>query len=161
MTAAASASPVQQQNLSNFFLVTSTARDPISPSSLLPSVNATSLFDADRFGDDLYQLRLIAPGYNSLPRFNLTDNALHTIAYGVGGKGEYDYESTEVDEGEELEFDPTPEGEEGNLELKEGYLLAVDGECGGWTVCEGEMGQNVVSYCVSTIYARVWARANI
>ncbi|GIZ37373.1 hypothetical protein CKM354_000082100 [Cercospora kikuchii] len=132
-------------NLTDFYLVTTTSRDTVSSSSLLPNVNATSLFDADGDSSDLYQLRLIAPGYGSLPRFNLVDNALHTTAYGPHGNGEYDYESTEVETGEDLAFDPTPE-EGSNLSLKEGYLLAVDGECTGWTICPGARQQAVISW---------------
>lgn len=132
------------QDLTDFYLVTTTSREPASESSLLPNVNATSLFDADGPSTDLYQLRLIGPGYGSLPRFDLTDNALHTIAYGAHGNGEYDYESTEVKTGEVLAFDPTPE-EGSNVSLKGGYLLAVDGECEGWTICPGARQQAVVS----------------
>ncbi|KAM3421390.1 hypothetical protein BST61_g1786 [Cercospora zeina] len=147
----ASALPAAQ-DLTDFYLVTTTSHDPASESSLLPNVNATSLFDADGPSSDLYQLRLIGPGYGSLPRFNLTDNALHTIAYGAHGNGEYEYESTEVEAGEDLAFDPTPE-EGSNVSLKGGYLLAVDGECEGWTICPGAREQAVISWkvpCTST-----------
>ncbi|KAI5356512.1 hypothetical protein Slin15195_G082630 [Septoria linicola] len=140
----ASALPAAQ-NLTNFFLVTTTSRNSAYNSSALPDVSATSLFDGDGASSDLYQLRLIAPGYNSLPRFNLSDNALHTIAYGAHGLGEYEYESTDVDAGEELDFDPTPE-EASNLSLKDGFLLAVDGDCSGWTVCSGAHSQEVISW---------------
>lgn len=132
------------QNLTSFFLVTTTSRYAAGNTSALPSVNATSLFDADSSSSDLYQLRLIAPGYGSLPQFTIKDNTLHTIAYGPHGNGEYDYESTEVEDGQDLAFDPTPE-EGSNLSLEDGYLLAVNGQCTGWTVCLGAHDQQVAS----------------
>lgn len=144
LTASLAAALPAAQILANFYLVTTTSREPASVSSLLPNVNATSLFDGDGLSSELYQLRLIGPGYGSLPRFNLTENALHTIASGPHGVDEYEYESVEVDAGEDLAFDPTPE-EGSNLSLEYGYLLAVDGECTGWTICSGTHQQAVVS----------------
>lgn len=151
----ATAFPTMQQNLTNFYLVTTTYRDAVSNSSALPDVNATSLFDADSpsSSNDLYQLRLIAAGYGSVPQFNLTDNVLHTIAYGAHGLGKYDYESTEVEGGQVLEFDFTAEGG-GDLSLKNGYLLAVNGQCTGWTVCLGAHDEAVVSRCL--VVAVMW-----
>ena len=34
----------------------------------------------------------------------------------------------------------------GNLGLKDGFLLTVGGEAVGWKVCDGELGQRVVSF---------------
>ncbi|EME88820.1 uncharacterized protein MYCFIDRAFT_80177 [Pseudocercospora fijiensis CIRAD86] len=135
--------PIAQQNLTNFLLVTTTSCEPASNSSLLPNVNATSLFDPDNTDDELYQLRLILPGYNSLPKFNLSDSTLHTYAYGPVGFKEYEYNSTKVEVGQTLNFDPTPEGS-GNVALKDDYLLTVNGDAEGWTVCEGDLNQAVI-----------------
>lgn len=33
----------------------------------------------------------------------------------------------------------------GNLGLEDGFLLSVGGESRGWRVCEGDLGQQVVS----------------
>ncbi|KAF7192051.1 hypothetical protein HII31_06696 [Pseudocercospora fuligena] len=138
-----SALPTAQQNLTNFLLVTTTSCEPASNSSLLPNVNATSLFEPDNTGDELYQLRLILPGYNTLPKFNLSDSTLHTDAYGPVGFKEYEYNSTKVEVGQTLNFDPTPEGS-GNLALRDGFLLTVNGDSEGWTVCEGDLDQAVI-----------------
>ena len=34
----------------------------------------------------------------------------------------------------------------GNLALNEGYLLTVDGEKEGWTICDGALGNEVLSW---------------
>jgi len=57
----------------------------------------------------------------------------------------YRYNSTRVTAGSELQFlasvQPT-----GNIELDAGYLLTVDGQREGWTICEGELDQEVLSW---------------
>lgn len=133
----------------NFLLLTTTSPHQNSNlnTTLLPSVSATSLFDP--LSNPTYLLRLIAPGYNSLPRFNLTtDGKLETEASGPHGVGEFEYNSTRVRAGEDLMFSSTAEAAEqtkGNLGLRDGFLLTVGGEAVGWRVCNGELGQRVVS----------------
>jgi hypothetical protein len=65
------------------------------------------------------------------------------------------YNSSVMAPGDELKF-LAQEQPEGNLALDEGYLLTVGGEREGWTVCEGVLGQEVLSWrgngtgCVET-----------
>jgi hypothetical protein len=149
--------PLQPRQLSNFYLVTTTQSTPTSNSSLLANVSATSLFDP--YDQELYLLRLIAPGYNSLPTFTLTsNNDLQTLAEKpeTAGLGEALYNSTGViSAGEVLGLEPTQEPS-GNLGLLNGYLLSVDGSCEGWTVCPGELEESVIYWrgnatgCVKT-----------
>lgn len=132
--------------LTNFYLLTTTSstQSPRGNSSLLPSVSATSLFDP--LAQTTYLLRLIGPGYNSLPQFNLTaDGTLETEAAGPHGIGEFEFNSTRVHAGEDLTFAPQAQPK-GNLGLEEGFLLSVGGETEGWRVCEGDLGQQVVSF---------------
>lgn len=129
-------------NPTNFYLLTTTTSTQQSNSSLLPGVSATSLFDPN--SQTNYLLRLIGPGYNSLPVFNLTDGTLETEAAGPHGIGEFEYNSTRVRAGEDLTFAPAVQPK-GNLGLEDGFLLTVSGESKGWKVCDGELGQQVVS----------------
>lgn len=136
-----------------FLLVTTTDCEPNANSSLLSNVSATSLFDP--FNQRNYLLRTIAPGYGSLPYFNLTSGTLHTTASGPEAQGTFQYNSTEVEAGTELQFAPANEPS-GNLGLKDGYLLMVNGTGTGWSVCDGEIGQSVIEWmgtdasCVDT-----------
>jgi hypothetical protein len=133
------------QNLINFYLLTTTSSTRNTNSSLLPSASPTSLFDP--LSQTTYLLRLIGPGYNSLPQFNLTeDGTLETEAAGPHGIGEFEYNSTRVRAGEDLMFEAKEQGK-GNLGLVDGYLLSVGGEVEGWRICEGDLGQQVVSAC--------------
>lgn len=129
-------------NPANFFLVTTTSATKMGNSSLLPDVSATSLFDP--IAQTEYFLRLIGPGYNSLPVFNLTDGTLETEAAGPHGVGEFEYNSTRVSAGEDLMFAPAAQPK-GNLGLADGFLLTVGGQSEGWKICEGDLGQQVVS----------------
>jgi hypothetical protein len=127
----------------NFLLVTTTSCDPALNSSTLANVSATSLFDP--FDQSNHLLRLIQPGYGSLPRFNLTNGDLNSLAPGVEAVGTYVYNSTGVvTEGEELTFSAAVEPK-GNLGLRSGYLVTVGGEGEGWTICDGPLGEPVVS----------------
>ncbi len=54
------------------------------------------------------------------------------------------YNSTTVQKNVELQFLPEKE-RKGNLGLKGGYLLTVGGEEKGWSICEGEEDESVVS----------------
>jgi hypothetical protein len=129
--------------LTYFYLLTTTSPTRNTNSSLLPSVSATSLFDP--LAQTTYLLRLIGPGYNSLPQFNLTaDGTLETEAAGPHGVGEFEYNSTRVRAGEDLKFE-AKEQPKGNLGLADGFLLTVGGESEGWTICEGDLGQQVVN----------------
>lgn len=126
----------------NFLLVTTSSGEPKANSSLLPAVSATSLFDP--YYQTNFLLRLIGPGYGSLPRFNLTSGTLESLAAGPHGIGEFEYNSTVVRTGEELQFAPSKQPA-GNLGLRGGYLLTVGGVAEGWKVCDGELEQSVVS----------------
>jgi hypothetical protein len=42
----------------------------------------------------------------------------------------------------------------GNLGLKDGFLLTVGGEAVGWKICDGELGQRVVSFLVLSSFFR-------
>ena len=129
----------------NFVLLTTPS--PVENTNT-SSVSATSLFDP--LANPTYLLRLIGPGYGSLPRFNLTtDGKLETEASGPHGVGEFEYNSTRVQAGEDLMFlsDVEQEGKaKGNLALQDGFLLTVGGEAVGWKICDGELGQRVVSF---------------
>ncbi|KAM0703357.1 hypothetical protein Q7P35_009296 [Cladosporium inversicolor] len=131
--------------LTNFYLLTSPLplKSPSNNSSLLSSVSATSLFDP--LAQTNYLLRVIGPGYNSLPQFNLTDGTLETEAAGPHGVGEFEYNSTRVRAGEDLMFAPAAQPK-GNLGLVDGYLLSVGGKSEGWRVCDGDLGQQVVAW---------------
>jgi hypothetical protein len=131
------------QPLTNFFLLTTTSPTKVGNSLLLPAVSATSLFDP--LAQTNYLLRLIGPGYNSLPRFNLTDGTLETEVTGPHGIGEFEYNSTRVSAGEDLMFAPQAQAK-GNLGLTDKFLLTVGGEREGWKICEGDLGQQVVSF---------------
>lgn len=68
---------------------------------------------------------------------------LRTLSEGIEGSGSFIYNSTIVETGGELQFLPSKQLK-GNLGLKDGYLLTVDGQEEGWTICEGELGEQVV-----------------
>ncbi|KAK5137497.1 hypothetical protein LTR08_008475 [Meristemomyces frigidus] len=141
-SAAASVYPRTPLPLSTFLLVTTSQCPSASNASLLANVSATSLFDP--YSQAIDQLRLIAPGYGSLPRFNITNGDLHTAAAGPHGVGQYVYNSTGVvSPGQELQFTPAVEPN-GNLALKNGYLLTVGGEEVGWTICDGDLSEQVI-----------------
>ncbi|KAJ9654900.1 hypothetical protein H2201_008924 [Coniosporium apollinis] len=114
--------------LSSFYLVTTSSSNATTNSSSLPNVKATSLFDP--YYQPNFFLRIIDPGYGSLPTFNLTDGTLQTLANAPRGPAVYLYNSMTVVEDTELQFLPE-EQPAGNLALKGGYLLTVDegGEC--------------------------------
>ncbi|KAJ9649797.1 hypothetical protein H2199_000576 [Coniosporium tulheliwenetii] len=114
--------------LSSFYLVTTSSSNATTNSSSLPNVKATSLFDP--YYQPNFFLRIIDPGYGSLPTFNLTDGTLQTLANAPRGPAVYLYNSTTVVEDTELQFLPE-EQPAGNLALKGGYLLTVDGESEG------------------------------
>jgi hypothetical protein len=135
---------------SNFLLVTTSSCEPSANSSLLPNVSATSLFDP--FYQSNFLLRTIAPGYGSLPRFNLSSSGvLQTISTGPHGLDFFVINSTSVIEGEELQF-VAENPAAGNLGLRDGYLLALGGDGNGWTLCDGGLGQSVVSFCHGVLY---------
>ncbi|KAF2178793.1 hypothetical protein K469DRAFT_717772 [Zopfia rhizophila CBS 207.26] len=127
--------------LKDFLLVTTDQAEPSINSSNLRAVSATSLFDP--YKQPALLLRLIGPGYNSLPTFNLNSGTLQTISTGPTGTDEYLYNSTKVQSCQELQF-LASEQPAGNLGLDQGYLLAVDGEREGWTICLGKLDQDVL-----------------
>jgi hypothetical protein len=131
-------------SLSNFYLVTTCSPTCLSNSSLLPDVSATSFFAP--FRQATYLLRLISPGYLSLPQFNLTSNdSLTSIQPDQFGKGSYTYGNEAATTGTELQF--AQDVAAGGLSLAgdEGCLLAVGGSVEGWTLCPGALMETVVS----------------
>jgi hypothetical protein len=126
-----------------FYLLTTTSQHYLKNSSHLPNVSLTTLFDP--YYQPNYLLRLIAPGYGSVPQFTLSNGVLHTPGKGPHGVGDYIFNSTEVHTGSELQFKADYEGK-GDLSLQKGYLLAVNGSTSGWTICVEELGQEVVSF---------------
>ena len=138
--------------LSDFLLVTTTQCPSTANPSTLANVSATSLFDP--YDQKNYLLRLIAPGYGSLPRFNITNGDLHTAAVGPEGVGNYVYNTTgTVTAGQELQLSPAVEPA-GNLALKNGYLLTVNGQEEGWTICDGALSAQLVCTAVQTAHLR-------
>ncbi|OCL01672.1 hypothetical protein AOQ84DRAFT_213094 [Glonium stellatum] len=128
---------------STFYLVTTNQSAPTTNSSLLRAVSATSLFDP--YYRPALAIRLTGPGYGSLPNFTLTDGTLHTTAAGPHGIGIYEYNSTAVVAGQELQFLASPQPV-GGLALSGGYLLSVNGTTNGWTICVGELEQDVLEW---------------
>jgi len=90
-------------------------------------------------------LRLTGPGYGSLPNFTLASGTLSTMAAGPYGDTQYLYNSTVVQAGKELQFLASAQPK-GNLALDDGYLLTVNGEREGWTICEGALSNEVLSW---------------
>ncbi|KAF1947673.1 hypothetical protein EJ02DRAFT_507519 [Clathrospora elynae] len=140
-------------DLTTFLLVTTSQLDTGRNTSELKAVYATSLYDP--FHQPALLLRLIGPGYGSLPNFTLASGTLSTTAQGPFGSTMYVYNSTVVTAGQELQFLASAQPA-GNLALDEGYLLTVDGEREGWTICEGALETDVLSWkgtaedCVKT-----------
>lgn len=88
-------------------------------------------------------LRLIGEGYNSLPNFTLTDGVLSTTTAGPHGIGMVQYNSTNMTAGTELQFVAQAKTG-GNVALDGGYLVTVDGEKEGWTICDSASGTDVL-----------------
>jgi hypothetical protein len=99
----------------------------------------------DPFNQPALLLRLIGPGYNSLPNFTLTSGTLSTYAQAPFGGGIKLYNSTVIEAGNELQFLASAQPA-GNLALDAGYLLTVDGERDGWTICDGPLENEVLSW---------------
>jgi hypothetical protein len=139
------AAPCPSKTLKNFYLVlTTSSQSPKNGNaSMLPNVSATSLFDP--YHQPTFYLRTQGPGYNSLPRFNLTDGVLSTPTQNyITGEPIKAYNSSRVQPGVQLGFNPQPESK-GTLALKDGYLLTAGGLAKGWTICNDVLGQDVVS----------------
>ena len=130
-------------NPTNFYLVTTTSCERAANSSWLENVSATSLFDP--YDQATFLLRLIEPGYGSLPKFNLSQAILHSFADPPASFTPAKYNSTRVVAGAKLGFDDAPESN-GNLGLEQGFLLTVGGVSEGWTICEGPLEESVVSF---------------
>jgi hypothetical protein len=88
---------------------------------------------------------LTGPGYNSLPNFTLTSGTLSTIAQAPFGGGSKLYNSTVVEAGKELQFLASTQPA-GNLALDGNYVLTVDGDKEGWTICDGALDTEVLSW---------------
>ncbi|WPH02011.1 Hypothetical protein R9X50_00486500 [Acrodontium crateriforme] len=132
-----------------FKLVTADSYTASFSPATLPNVSAISLFDP--FDQANYLLRLIGPGYGSLPVFNITQTGLlQTVAEGPEATGEWVYTSEGAEDGQNLEFTstspPMKAPVEGSLGLLWGYLLTVNGSEEGWTICDGPIGQKVIKW---------------
>ncbi|KAK3203545.1 hypothetical protein GRF29_112g1608879 [Pseudopithomyces chartarum] len=90
--------------LSTFYLVTSDQSTPTQNSSQLRGVHATTPYSEDPVSQSTLLLRLIGPGYNSLPNFTLTSGVLSTTTSGPHGIGYVQYNSSTVTAGQELQF---------------------------------------------------------
>jgi hypothetical protein len=99
----------------------------------------------DPFNQPALLLRLIGPGYNSLPNFTLSSGTLSTVAQAPFNGGPKLYNSTVVEAGKELQFLASAQPA-GNLALDENYLLTVNGEKTGWTICDGALSNEVLSW---------------
>lgn len=139
---------------SQFYIVTTTSPTCLSNSSLLPNASATSFFDP--LQQSQFQLRLIGPGYLSLPLFTLSNASLQAYNADAFGQGNYSWSSQMPAPGSELLFDQGAAGGGGLSWTGEGNLLAVNGSAEGWTICDGEEDESVVEYqgadpsCVGT-----------
>ncbi|KAI9699920.1 MAG: hypothetical protein M1820_006982 [Bogoriella megaspora] len=138
-----------------FYLVTTTSPDAANKSSSLPNVNATSFYSPPPTSPT-YNLRLIGPGYGSLPDFTLTNGVLSTLTTTPMGTGYAVYNSTATTSNTALAFAAADEGQ-GCLSLegaggigKGGYLLAKDGETEGWTVCLDPVEEEPIIYWQGT-----------
>ncbi|PVH99128.1 hypothetical protein DM02DRAFT_19244 [Periconia macrospinosa] len=163
LSASASALPASTSSspdLSSFYLVTSNQSTPASNSSLLPGVSATTPYNPNPLQSSPILLRLLAPGYNSLPTFSLntTSSVLSTTL--TFHNVPTTYSSSTVKSGEELQFVDTPvEGAaEGGFGVSEDGLLTVGKESKGWMVCTSQRGERTIWFgeggsgegCVST-----------
>jgi hypothetical protein len=99
----------------------------------------------DPFNQPALLLRLIGPGYGSLPNFTLASGTLSTVAQAPFNGGAKVYQSTVVEAGKELQFLASAQPA-GNLALDGSYLLTVGGEKKGWTICDGALGEEVLSW---------------
>lgn len=139
---------------SQFYIVTTPSQTCLSNSSLLPNVSATSFFDP--FQTSQFQLRLIGPGYLSLPLFTLSNGSLQAWNADAFGQGNYSWSSILPSPGAELLFDQGASGAGGLGFRGEGNLLAVNGSTEGWTICDGEEEESVIEWmgadssCVGT-----------
>ena len=127
-----------------FYLVTTTSPCCLGNSSELANVSATSLFDS--FHAPTYMLRLIGPGYLSLPLFSLSDGTLQTQSPDTFGQGNYTYSSQPITSNADLEFVQSTSGGDGLSFVGNGNLLAVNGSAVGWTICTGDLEQGVVGW---------------
>ncbi|KAG9545894.1 hypothetical protein KCV01_g24447, partial [Aureobasidium melanogenum] len=66
-----------------FYLLTTNSPTYSQNSSLLPNVSLTTLFDP--YYQPNYLLRLIGPGYGSVPQFTLSQGVLHCPGQGPHG----------------------------------------------------------------------------
>ncbi|KAL9096713.1 MAG: hypothetical protein Q9165_001201 [Trypethelium subeluteriae] len=115
-----------------FYLVTTSSSTASSNSSTLSSVSATSFYDAEYATD--YTIRQQPPGYNYIPTFTLVDGNLQSLTYTPHANELALYNSTATAANATLSFAPATQPQ-GCLSLKNGYLLAKDGETKGWTIC--------------------------
>ncbi|KAH7139559.1 hypothetical protein B0J11DRAFT_394481, partial [Dendryphion nanum] len=131
---------------SPFYIVTTSQSAPARNSSALANVSATSLFNP--FSADTLRLRLQSTPYGSLPNFTLTSSSqLSSTAYSARNRTYAAFHSVPVQPGGELQLLAAGfEEGEGGLKIKDGYLLGVEEETEGWSICPGDMGERVVRW---------------
>jgi hypothetical protein len=127
-----------------FYLVTTTSLCCLSNSSQLANVSATTLFDP--FHAPTFMLRLIGPGYLSLPLFTFSNGTLQTQSSDLLGQGNYTYSSQPITSNADLKFVQGTSGNGGLSFVGEGNLLGVNGSAVGWTICAGDLEQDVVEW---------------
>ncbi|KAK6535764.1 hypothetical protein TWF281_000016 [Arthrobotrys megalospora] len=127
----------------NFYLVTSSQATPCPNSSDLPNASAISTFDP--YYQEDYLLRLIGPGYNSLPVFNLKRGNLVTVANLPHGGPEATFTTKRPKDNTELMFNPAPTTSRGGLTIRNG-LVGYHGITNRWYACPGDFGESVITY---------------
>lgn len=68
---------------------------------------------------------------------------LSTTTSGPHGIGTVTYNSENITTGQELQF-VAQKSAKGNVALDGGYLVTVDGEKEGWTICDSKSGTDVL-----------------
>lgn len=87
-------------------------------------------------------LRLLAPGYNSLPAFKLSNASTLSTRLSTG-RGDYTFDSAPVLAKQELKFF-TGQQTLGEISLKDGYLVSVGGNSDRWTICKTDRGSQLL-----------------
>ncbi|KAF2645021.1 hypothetical protein P280DRAFT_514479 [Massarina eburnea CBS 473.64] len=130
--------------LTEFYLVTSSQADPSSNSSQLQGVSATTPFDESPISGTKLLLRLLEPGYNTLPKFNLDASTGVLSTTLTSSNVPTQWNSTTVQDNAELQFVAEPQKANIGLGGKGEYLLSVGNATDGWTICESGSGESVL-----------------
>ncbi|KAF1959716.1 hypothetical protein CC80DRAFT_308969 [Byssothecium circinans] len=128
----------------DFYLVTSDQATPSTNSSQLQGVSATTPFNEAPLSGTTLLLRLLEPGYNSLPSFTFTP-ATSTLSTTLTSHGvPTQWNSSAVSANSALQFVASQQKANLGLGGEGEYLLTVDGKTEGWTVCKSQTGQSVL-----------------